>query len=311
MKNLKLISAFLIPALALPAITALTARQTRASTRVIFSDNLDDGDISDWTITLNGSGVFEPTTTKSVSAPYSLHMNAPGNSQAMGVSPSYTYDANLAQNYHVSFSFLIPGTTNHWFEVFNNHQIYLIIDLGDDLKSYDGSASYLIDELSTDQWYLVEIKAHPAFNTYDVYLNSQFKRTCTMWEHTGLENTFRIGDRENGSSDYGQAYWDNFQITQPVDSDADGIVDPNDNCPYDYNPSQTDRNADDWGDLCECIAADTDDVNLIDFLDFSTIASDWRQTGSALTGDINADQTVDFNDLEILAFHWLSDCPQE
>jgi len=285
--------------------------EVRGATRIIFSDNFDDGDISDWKVTTTGSGVFEPSLVKSVSSPYSVGMNSSGSSQAMGVSPLYIYDMNLTENYDVSFSFLIPNTDNHWFEVYDSNQIYLVIDSGDDFKSYDGAASWLIEELSTNQWYLIEIKAHPSSDTYDVYIDSQFKRTCDMWTHGSYENCFRIGDRENGSNDYGQAYWDDFVITQPVDTDGDGWVDPNDNCPYDYNPLQSDRNSDGWGDVCECKASNLDEFDLVDFLDYSIFAPDWQENGAGLAGDINGDEAVDANDLEIIAYHWLSNCSEE
>lgn len=294
-----------------PDVGGVGIGEAIGSTRIIFSDNFDDGDISDWTVTTAGTGVFEASVAKCLSSPYSIHMNSSGSSQAMGISPSCAYDANLSENYDVSFSFLIPHTDNHWFEVFNNRQIYLVIDSADDFKSYDGAASWLIDELSTNQWYLIEIKAHPSSDTYDVYIDSQFKRTCDMWTQGSYENCFRIGDRENGSNDYGQAYWDDFVITQPVDTDGDGWVDPNDNCPYDYNPLQADRNSDGWGDVCECKASNLDGFDLVDFLDFSILASDWQESGTAPAGDINGDEAVDANDLEILAYHWLSDCCEE
>jgi hypothetical protein len=89
---------------------------------------------------------------------------------------------------------------------------------------------------------------------------------------------------------------------------ADGVGDECDNCPYDYNPGQADRNSDGWGDACECVAANLDGLNPVDFNDFAITAADWQQTGPALPGDINADEIVDFNDVEILAYHWLSDC---
>jgi len=277
-----------------------------------FADNFDDGDISDWTITTTGAGIFDVSSDKYVSSPFSVRMRSLANGdKAIGVSPSY--DLKLSENYEISFSFLISGTNNHWFEVFNNHQIYLVIDSGDDFKCYDGSTAYLIDELATDQWHLIEIKARPSSNSYDVYVNSQFKRTCSMWIHTGFEVDFRMGDRNSDQTyyDYGQAYWDDIIITQPVDSDGDGIMDPNDNCPYDYNPEQADRNSDGWGDACECIAANLDGFGFIDLLDFSIFASDWQQNGTSLGGDINSDEVVDFKDVEILAYHWLSDCFEE
>ena len=95
-------------------------------------------------------------------------MDSTGDYKAMGLSPPY--DVNLSENYHISFSFLIPHIDNHWFEVFNNHQIYLLIDEEDDLKCYDGDDSYMIDELTTNQWYPIDINVHPSSKTYDVYV---------------------------------------------------------------------------------------------------------------------------------------------
>jgi len=279
----------------------------------VFSDNFDDGDISDWTVVTDGQGIFETSNAKYWSGPYSVHMKSLNEGdKAMGTSPSY--DVNLAENYDVSFRFLIPGTNNHWFEVLNNHQIYLVIDSGDDFKCYDGSTGYLIDELATDQWHFIEIKARPSSNSYNVYVNSQFKKSCSMWIHAGFETDFRIGERNNDQTyyDYGQAYWDDFEITQPVDSDGDGIMDPNDNCPYDYNPGQADRNSDGWGDVCECIAVNiNNDSGHVDLGDFALIALDWQDSIPPTPGDINSDGVVDFYDLEILAYHWLSDCSEE
>ena len=300
-RNVKMVFVFLV-------LVAAVFSRAEAS---VFSDDFGDGDISDWTVTTAGGGTFVVSSSEYVSSPFSLRMTSLANGdKAMGVSPSY--ELELSENYDVSLSFLLPQTDNHWFEVFNNHQIYLVIDSGSNLKSYDGSSSYQICELSTDQWYFIEIKARPSLDTYIVYIDSEPNRTCDMWVHTGFETSFRIGDRNSDQTyyDYGQAYWDDIVITQPVDSDGDGVMDPNDNCPYVYNPGQADRNLDGWGDVCECIAANLDGFGFIDFLDFSIFASGWRQNGTDLAGDINSDDAVDFNDVEILAYHWLSDCDE-
>ena len=46
----------------------------------VFSEDFDDGDRSDWTVTTTGNGVFGVSNTEYVSSPFSVHMNFPGNS---------------------------------------------------------------------------------------------------------------------------------------------------------------------------------------------------------------------------------------
>ena len=227
---------------------------------IIFNDDFDDGDISDWTVTTSGTGIFGVSSDKFVSSPYSLHMKSIGNSKAIGESP--TYDLNLSKDYNVSFNFLIPNTGNHWFEVFNNNQTYVLIDYNTDLKYYDGQNAGLIINLITDQWYSIELKIYPTLNSYDVYIDSQFKLTCPFWLHSGFENNFRIGDRAEGSTDKGEAYWDNFMIIQnqsvpnnpPYAPTIDGPTSGKPNTEYDFSFVSTDPEGDavmynvDWGD---------------------------------------------------------------
>lgn len=192
----------------------------------VFSDDFDDGDISDWTVVTTEDALFDVSSARYVSPPYSVHMQSTGNGKATGVSPTYSLD--LSRKYKVSFSFLVPHANNHWFEVFNNHQIYLVIDQGTDLKGYKPSLRtvYPIATLDADEWYLVEVRADPAGDTYDVYLDGQFEVTCPMWVHSGGETDFRIGDRADGSTDRGEAYWDDLEITQGArgDLNCDGSI---------------------------------------------------------------------------------------
>lgn len=44
----------------------------------------------------------------------------------------------------------------------------------------------------------------------------------------------------------------------PLDTDNDGIYDHEDNCPYRYNPAQTDRNGNGVGDTCDTDTQDND-----------------------------------------------------
>ena len=250
----------------------------------IFSDNFDDGDISDWTVTTTGDAIFEATMDTSTSLPYSVHMKSLGNYKAMGVSPTYTL--NLSRNYNVSFHFLIPHTDNHWFEVFNNHQIYLVIDYDNVLKWYNGSGqSYLIAELTTNQWHLIEIKTHPSSNNYNVYINGTFQKTCSMWVHSGLETNFRLGDRADGSTDRGEAYWDDFYICQRT------------SMPWDITGPTM------WIPDNKC---DIRDVALVALL-FGSVEGDGRYDARAdITGPIYLvlDGKIDIRDIALIAMHY-------
>jgi len=227
MKGKTASGAVLIALLAGTLALVFNIQLVNTTSNVIFSDNFDDGDIGDWTVTTSGDAVFEVSTAKSVSSPYSVHMKSLGNYKAKGVSPTYTLD--LTRDYNVSLYFLIPHTSNHWFEVFNNHQTYLIIDYNDDLKYYDGGSSYLISELATNQWYHIEIRTNSSSSSYDVYVDETFKKSCSMWIHGGLENDFQIGDRAENPpvNDYGEAYWDDISIYQEPELPPTSInVDP-------------------------------------------------------------------------------------
>lgn len=49
---------------------------------------------------------------------------------------------------------------------------------------------------------------------------------------------------------------------------------------------------------------------VVNFIDYSILAKNWRETGIALEGDLNDDEIVDFNDLSIVTLYWLVDCNQ-
>lgn len=289
-----------------------------------FTDNFDDGSISDWTVTTSGTGEFAVSNAKCVSPPDSVHMQSIGDYRAMGVSPSYPLDLN--KDYQVAFDFLLLHTNNHWFEVFNNHQIYLVIDDPTGLRWYkDGQPAQLIMTLATNQWYRIELKAHPAVSTYDVYIDGQFKQTCPFSVHTGYENTFRIGDRADGFTDRGEAYWDNISIVQMQDADGDGVADANDNCPTVANSDQNDVDGDGVGDACDkctktplgtvvnetgCPVADLDGDTDVDLIDFSILASAWQtrpwEPGWNERCDIGSPRNyvIDANDLAALVSGW-------
>ncbi len=98
-------------------------------------------------------------------------------------------------------------------------------------------------------------------------------------------------------------------IIEFPDSDGDLVPDPCDNCPGDWNPSQTDTDSDGVGDECDVLEGCNDYANLylddiINFLDFAVYAADYTCT-SGCSGDIDGDDDADFDDLLILVTNWL------
>ncbi|UCG59161.1 MAG: thrombospondin type 3 repeat-containing protein [Phycisphaerales bacterium] len=90
---------------------------------------------------------------------------------------------------------------------------------------------------------------------------------------------------------------------EPVaDSDADGILDVNDNCPLDYNPDQSDRDQDGVGDVCDNCPYD-DNPEQTDS-DADGIGDECDCSG-ALLADLNGDCCVDWRDFAIFVSEWL------
>ncbi len=107
--------------------------------------------------------------------------------------------------------------------------------------------------------------------------------------------------------------WRGFKVlvTVDYDDDSDGVANSIDNCPNDYNPSQTDSDGDGTGNVCDADCPNLDGLNPVNFVDFSIFAHNWQLSEPALPGDFNANGLVDVNDLAIFADYWLSHCYED
>lgn len=81
-------------------------------------------------------------------------------------------------------------------------------------------------------------------------------------------------------------------LQHPQDTDGDGVIDAQDNCPATSNPNQADCNDDGVGDACE-LAAGASDIN-----------QDGVPDSCQCLGDILADGRIDGADLGALLAYW-------
>lgn len=93
------------------------------------------------------------------------------------------------------------------------------------------------------------------------------------------------------------------------DCDGDLVPDVWDNCPDDWNPSQTDTDGDGVGDDCDVLQGCDDNANLyldniINLFDLAVLGADY-DCNSGCTADIDGDGDSDILDVSIIALNWL------
>ena len=182
---------------------------------LVMNDDFNDNDLFGWEVTTMGSGIIQTTGSQYHSSPYSMHMKSPFSPASEAMATYQMSILDITKNYNVSLYFYLPSTLNHWFDVFTNPpHTTTVIDTQNQYSWYDGSTAHLITTLITNQWYHIELKVHPSQNTYDIYLNGAHQTTATFTGGSGSATTFRVGDFEAGSSNYGEAYYDDFIISQ-------------------------------------------------------------------------------------------------
>ena len=116
--------------------------------------------------------------------------------------------------------------------------------------------------ISTDDLSNV-VSVNLPFNTNSKIIIANNHQYQTSLFSTDLQNTHHIGNVYSHDTD-GDSIPDNFDINafipSDLDSDSDGILDTNDNCPYYWNQDQSDFDGDGEGDVCDD-DADNDGVN--------------------------------------------------
>ena len=220
----------------------------------IFSDDFQDCDISDWTVSQGGQGSFEVQDDVYWSSPCAIHMVSQGSSWASGTTPHLYFDTT--QSYSMSARFMVPDSNNHWFFVLNNNQATLVIDYGTDLKVWQGDSlgALFVQTLTPGRWYEIECGVDPFNHVCYVFVDGEYKATAGLVGTTPLPYLW-LGDRdvEYDYVDHGEAYWDDVKVCAYVST----VLIPN---VPDWSQPCTDPNR---HDMCAPYAA----VNIFDYWD--------------------------------------------
>jgi len=195
----------------------------------IYAEDFNDSNITDWTV-YTGFRSFATTTSQWVSPSCGLHMVSQSGGYAYGTTPTICLDTT--QDFTITTYFRVPDNNNHWFWVLDNCWVSLVIDYGTDLRAYQGSHGGVLHlaTLNTNQWYHIKTVVHPATSNYDIYLNCYKVGTANFLDN--YLRYLRLGDFENGGSNFGEGYWDDLSVYGKKflrgDVNADGKINTSD-----------------------------------------------------------------------------------
>jgi len=206
----------------------INAQRALGAPTPIFADDFNDCDISDWTV-YTSSGTFATSNWQwgYVSAPCGLYMSSMAGGYAYGRTPDI--DIDTTKDFTITTYFSLIHDDNHWFWVLSNRWVELVIDYNTDLRAYQGSQGPTIHlaTLNTNQWYHIKTVVHPATSNYDIYLNCYYVATA-KFPGTYLRY-LRLGEFENGCSNWGEGYWDDLLVygeksCPSGDTNGDGTI---------------------------------------------------------------------------------------
>lgn len=199
----------------------------------------------------------------------------------------------------------IPYDTDRWV------QIEAIVD-----KENDWTQIYYDDELVTEYCWTggitgdgggaLEIAAVDLFandSSSILYDNLYFYSSRPM---CGIFGGLH-GDEDHDGLTLGEEIARDLDPCNP-DSDGDGVLDAEDNCPGTFNPEQTDSDDDGHGDVCDApddpCPADTNNDGMVDVTDLLNVLSAWGTCENPCDEDTNDDMQVDVLDLLAVLGSW-------
>ena len=172
--------------------------------------------------------------------------------------------------------------------------------LGDWVNHADNVTSKCIEAGRPNSSLGFEPKAYSSYNTrINIGAYGGTARASIAWANWGIATDLTNDGIVNfGDFVYLADQWLKSEYANPADLDSNQIVDCNDLALFPLTwLSKTGKY---WVSL-----ADLNSDGIVNFTDYSVLASDWRKTADDLAGDLAADGTINENDLFLFAESWL------
>ncbi|MFH0868814.1 MAG: hypothetical protein V1839_01155 [archaeon] len=119
------------------------------------------------------------------------------------------FSFDTTKDYTVKTRVKIAGPS-HWLFFMYNNGVHLVYDIST-LSCRYGNINTQIAPLTIGQWYDIQANVQPSSDVYDVYLNGTLMQTCSM-PTDRLTDEFLIGDFEAGLINFGEMYFDYFEV---------------------------------------------------------------------------------------------------
>lgn len=141
---------------------------------------------------------------------------------------------DISTDYTVELDFKVTEQNNHFIVIYSDGYLFLDVDWGRALSHHQPGASYSLHQipvnLQVNQWYRIRMDAHPAQETFDVYIDGSKVSTATGISKTEADAFHKIspqvancidciyfGDPDDisyqgGSYNRGSACWKNITV---------------------------------------------------------------------------------------------------
>lgn len=183
----------------------------------------------DWYPQKNGGNTYEITQE-------TICINSMNPGGAWAERPVEVYNPYI--DYTVEFDFKLLEQNTHWFVLYSDGFLFLLVDWGTDLKNYPSNA--LSFNLEIDRWYTIRMEAQPTKGTYDIYIDDTKQGTATGITHSNVNyyatsssyindsSTIFIGDPDDtsyngGTYNRGSGCWKTIHITYGDVTGSEGL----------------------------------------------------------------------------------------